>query len=104
MRHLSEWEDAALAMVLFFPLINGTGPHVFEKHVGWEPRGLPGSKPVGHQRDIQQFLTYFTHLFVEEADYNIRFLTERGDKVGWFDEERVPFRAASTSKDAERTA
>jgi len=49
-------------------------------------------------RDIQQFLTYFTNLFVEEVDYNIRFLTERGDKVWWFDGERVAFRAESTSK------
>ena len=50
------------------------------------------------KRDIQQFLTYFTNLFVEEVDYNIRFLTERGDKVWWFDGERVAFRAESTSK------
>ena len=50
------------------------------------------------KRDIQQFLTYFTNLFVEEVSYNIRFLTERGDKVWWFDGERVMFRADSTSK------
>ena len=50
------------------------------------------------KRDIQQFLTYFTNLFVEEVDYNIRFLTERGDKVWWFDGERVAFRAETTSK------
>lgn len=50
------------------------------------------------KRDIQQFLTYFTNLFVEEVSYNIRFLTERGDKVWWFDGERVVFRAESTSK------
>ncbi len=49
------------------------------------------------KRDIQQFLTYFTNLFVEEVDYNIRFLTERGDKVWWFDGKRVLFRAESTS-------
>ena len=47
---------------------------------------------------LQQFLTYFTNLFVEEVDYNIRFLTERGDKVWWFDGERVAFRAETTSK------
>ncbi len=50
------------------------------------------------KRDIQQFLTYFTNLFVEEVTYNIRFLTERGDNVWWFDGERVNFRSNSTSK------
>ncbi len=50
------------------------------------------------KRDIQQFLTYFTKLFVEEVTYNIRFLTERGDNVWWFDGERVIFRSNSTSK------
>lgn len=50
------------------------------------------------KRDIQQFLTYFRKLFVEEVIYNIRFLTERGDNVWWFDGQRVNFRAASTSK------
>lgn len=38
-----------------------------------------------------QFLTYFTKLFVEEVTYNIRFLTERGNNVWWFDGERVNF-------------
>ncbi len=50
------------------------------------------------KRDIQQFLTYFTNLFVEEVDYNIRFLTERGDRVWWFDGERITFRTDTTSK------
>ena len=50
------------------------------------------------KRDIQQFLTYFTNLFVEEVAYNIRFITERGDKVWWFDGERISFRAETTSK------
>ena len=50
------------------------------------------------KRYIQQFLTYFTKLFIEEVGYNIRFLTERGDKVWWFDGERVTFRTESTSK------
>ncbi len=50
------------------------------------------------KRDIQQFITYFTNLFVEEVDYNIRFLTERGDKIWWFDGERVTFRVDTTSK------
>lgn len=50
------------------------------------------------KRNIQQFLTYFTKLFVEEVDYHIRFLTERGDNVWWFDGERVKFRTETTSK------
>jgi Fic family protein len=50
------------------------------------------------KRDIQQFLTYFTHLFVEEVDYHIRFLTERGENVWWFDGERIKFRSDSTSR------
>ncbi len=50
------------------------------------------------KRNIQQFLTYFTKLFVEEVDYHIRFLIERGDNVWWLDGERVKFRAETTSK------
>lgn len=50
------------------------------------------------KRNIQQFLTYFTKLFVDEVDYHIRFLTERGDNVWWFDGERVKFRTETTSK------
>lgn len=50
------------------------------------------------KRDMQQFLTYFTNLFVEEVTYSIRFLTERGENVWWFDGERVAFRSDSTSK------
>ena len=50
------------------------------------------------KREIQQFLTYFTNMFVEEVTYNIRFLTERGDNVWWFDGERVKFRSNTTSK------
>lgn len=38
------------------------------------------------------------YLFVEEVAYNIRFITERGDKVWWFDGERISFRAETTSK------
>lgn len=48
--------------------------------------------------NIQQFLTYFTNLFVDEVTYNIRFLTERGENVWWFDGERVNFRSDSTSR------
>ncbi|MDO4930380.1 MAG: winged helix-turn-helix domain-containing protein, partial [Bacteroidales bacterium] len=58
----------------------------------------PSDGAHASKRDIQQFLTYFTNLFVEEVTYNIRFLTERGDKVWWFDGERVKFRAESTCK------
>ena len=50
------------------------------------------------KRDIQQFLTYFTNLFVEEVSFNIQFLTERGENVWWFDDEKVSFRSESTSK------
>lgn len=49
-------------------------------------------------KNKEQFLTYFTKLFVEEVTYNIRFLTERGNNVWWFDGERVNFRSDSTSK------
>ena len=49
------------------------------------------------KRDIQQFLTYFTKLFIDEVSYYIQFLTERGDNVWWFDGERVKFRSASTN-------
>ena len=49
------------------------------------------------KRDIQQFLTYFTNLFIDEVSYYIQFLTERGDNVWWFDGERVKFRSATTS-------
>jgi Fic family protein len=50
------------------------------------------------KRDIQQFLTYFTNLFVEEVNYNISFLSERGENVWWFDGERIKFRTNTTSK------
>ena len=49
------------------------------------------------KRDIQQFLTYFTNLFIEEVSYDIQFLTQRGSNVWWFDGERVKFRSATTS-------
>ena len=49
------------------------------------------------KRDIQQFLTYFTKLFVEEVSFDIQFLTKRGENVWWFDGERVKFRSATTS-------
>lgn len=49
------------------------------------------------KRDIQQFLTYFTNLFIDEVTYKILFLTERGDNVWWFDGERIKFRSKTTS-------
>lgn len=68
--------------------------HKTDLTVGAEPSlGAHASK-----RDIQQFLTYFTNLFVEEVTYHIRFLTERGDNVWWFDGERIKFRADTTSR------
>lgn len=68
--------------------------HKTDLTVGSDPYlGANASK-----RDIQRFLTYFIKLFVEELKYNIRFLTERGDNVWWFDGERVNFRSDSTSK------
>lgn len=68
--------------------------HKTDLTVGSEPAlGAHASK-----RETQQFLTYFTHLFIEEVTYNIRFLTERGDNVWWFDGERVHFRSDSTNK------
>lgn len=48
-----------------------------------------------HTKKIQSL--YFTHLFIHEVDYSIRFLTERGDNVWWFDGERISFRRNSTS-------
>lgn len=67
--------------------------HRTDQTVGAAPSlGAHASK-----RDIQQFLTYFTNLFIDEVSYNIQFLTERGDNVWWFDGERVKFRSATTS-------
>lgn len=68
--------------------------HKTDLTVGSAPnRGAHASK-----RDIQQFLTYFSKLFVEEVSYSIRFLTERGDNVWWFDGERINFRSDTTSR------
>lgn len=57
----------------------------------------PSLGAYASKRDIQQFLTYFTNLFIDEVSYGIQFLTERGDNVWWFDGERVKFRSATTS-------
>lgn len=60
-----------------------------------------GASPVdgahASKRAIQQFLTYFTNLVIEEITYDIRFLTERGADVWWFDGDRVKFRSHTTS-------
>lgn len=58
----------------------------------------PSQGAHASKREIQQFLTYFTNLFVEEVTYNVRFLTERGENVWWFDGESVKFRSNTTSK------
>ena len=58
---------------------------------------VPADGAHASKRDIQQFLTYFTNLFIEEVTGSIRFLTERGDNVWWFDGERILFRSPSTS-------
>ena len=50
------------------------------------------------KRSIQQFLTCFTKLFMEEVTFCIRFLTERGEGVWWFDGQRINFRSASTGR------
>lgn len=57
----------------------------------------PSLGAYASKRDIQQFLTYFTNLFIDEVSYDIQFLTERGDNVWWFDGERAKFRSATTS-------
>lgn len=57
----------------------------------------PSLGAYASKRDIQQFLTNFTNLFIDEVSYDIQFLTERGDNVWWFDGERVKFRSATTS-------
>ena len=57
----------------------------------------PSLGAYASKRDIQQFLTYFTNLFIDEVSYDIQFMTERGDNVWWFDGERVKFRSATTS-------
>lgn len=57
----------------------------------------PSLGAYASKRDIQQFLTYFTNLFIDEVSYDIQILTERGDNVWWFDGERVKFRSATTS-------
>ena len=57
----------------------------------------PSLGAYASKRDIQQFLTYFANLFIDEVSYDIQFLTERGDNVWWFDGERVKFRSDTTS-------
>lgn len=48
------------------------------------------------KRDIMPFLNYFVKAFTEELTYHIRFLTERGEDVWWFDGERLKSRTNTT--------
>lgn len=67
--------------------------HQTDLTVGAEPSyGARASK-----RAMQHFITYFTKVFLEEVTYNIRYLTEQGNNVWWFDGERINFRATTTS-------
>lgn len=59
---------------------------------------VPSDGASARIEDITDFLQYFKNLMTEEIEYNIRFLTERGDDVWWFDGERINFRSESTSK------
>lgn len=59
---------------------------------------VPTDGAHASKRAIQQFLTYFTNLVKEEISYDIRFLTERGNDVWWFDGDRVKFRSHTTSQ------
>lgn len=47
---------------------------------------------------IYHFLSYFQKLIAAEINYNIDFVTLRGDNVWWFDGEQVKFRSHSTSQ------
>lgn len=58
----------------------------------------PADGAHASKRAIQQFLTYFTNLVIEEISYDISFLTEDGENVWWFDGEKVKFRTPTTSK------
>ena len=58
---------------------------------------VPSLGAHASKRDIQRFLTYYTHLFIDEVSYDIQFLTQRGDNVWWFDGERIKFRSPTTS-------
>lgn len=60
--------------------------------------GVPYDGANAIIEDITDFLKYFQNLMKEEVEYNIRFLTERGENVWWFDGERINFRSETTSK------
>lgn len=59
---------------------------------------IPSDGANARIEDISDFLKYFQNLMKEEIEYNIRFLTERGENVWWFDGERINFRSETTSK------
>ncbi|MCQ2606374.1 MAG: Fic family protein [Bacteroidales bacterium] len=59
---------------------------------------VPSDGANARIEDIIDFLKYFQKLMKEEIEFNIRFLTERGENVWWFDGERINFRSETTSK------
>lgn len=59
---------------------------------------IPSDGANAKIENITDFLKYFQNLMKEEIEYNIRFLTERGENVWWFDGERINFRSETTSK------
>lgn len=59
---------------------------------------VPSDGANARIEDITDFLNYFQNLMKEEIEFNIRFLTERGENVWWFDGERINFRSETTSK------
>lgn len=59
---------------------------------------VPSDGANARIKDITDFLNYFQNLMKEEIEFNIRFLTERGENVWWFDGERINFRSETTSK------
>lgn len=59
---------------------------------------VPSDGANARIEDITDFLNYFQNLMKKEIEFNIRFLTERGENVWWFDGERINFRSETTSK------
>lgn len=59
---------------------------------------VPSDGANARIEDITDFLKYFQNRMKEEIEFNISFLTERGENVWWFDDERINFRSETTSK------